>query len=425
MSTGMASEKRTNKSAAAETSRRETFGALIMDRLVMLAMLLPAFLFVLVLRLIRPWVLVRFGSLGAQRIGHYAPSVELYLSQKDRAIQDPKAVDIFYYGSYGHDPCNPHLKKMIDRVLTVSSLAHPLDWVNRRLPGSNKHIVTMSGADSHHLDQIYGIFDHTPPHIPFTDEEEDQGRASLAELGIPNGASFVCFHNRDSAYLDAAAPLASPNAWQVHDFRDNSVRNYLAAAEELARRGYFAVRLGAVVEEDLVSSNPMILDYPAHGRTDFLDIFLGAKCRFFLGSTAGIWAVPAIFRQPIAWTNYVPLAYVHTWGSRNLFIPKKLWLEEEGRFMTFREILSSPVGSFTKSFLYEDAGITVVENTAEEIAALAAEMDDRLNGTWQSDDQNNELQRRFWEVFSKVGHQGRVRSRIGAAFLQQNRELLE
>ena len=77
-----------------------------------------------------------------------------------------------------------------------------------------------------------------------------------------------------------------------------------------------------------------------------MDIHLGAKCRFFLGDTAGIYAISRIFRRPVAWVNYIPLDYAPTWSPSDLFIPKKLWLREQRRFLTFREILESEVGRF-------------------------------------------------------------------------------
>lgn len=52
-------------------------------------------------------------------------------------------------------------------------------------------------------------------------------------------------------------------------------------------------------------------------------------------------------------------------------------------------------------------------------------MDERLKGMWQTTEEDEELQRRFWSLF-KPSELNRVfRSRIGAEFLRQNRELLD
>ncbi len=93
--------------------------------------------------------------------------------------------------------------------------------------------------------------------------------------------------------------------------------------------------------------------------------------------------------------------------------------------MTFGEILDSGVGKFLHSERYEQLEIEIVENTPEEITALAIEMDERLKGTWQATAEDEELQRRFWLLF-KPSELNRVfLSRIGAEFLRQHRELLD
>jgi len=98
---------------------------------------------------------------------------------------------------------------------------------------------------------------------------------------------------------------------------------------------------------------------------------------------------------------------------------------EEHRFLTFGETLDSGIGRFSKSEQYEQLGIEVVENTPEEITALAVEMDERLEGTWQTTEEDEERQRRFWSLFKPSELHGTIVSRIGAEFLRQNRELLD
>ncbi len=83
------------------------------------------------------------------------------------------------------------------------------------------------------------------------------------------------------------------------------------------------------------------------------------------------------------------------------------------------------VGRFINAGEYEQAGIEVVDNTQEEIAAVAVEMDERLNGTWLTTEEDEELQSRFWSLFKHSELHGVLLSRIGAEFLRQNRDLLE
>jgi len=371
-----------------------------------------------VVRTLRPLVVIRFGRLRGDRIGHFAGNTEVYLCERDagmHSIRGQRIFDIFY-----HAPpiCNHQLKKMWNRTLHVSRFAGSVDWLNRHLPGGEDHRILMPSGDR----DIHGFLSRTRPHLSFTPEEERLGREALQELGIPDGSPFVCFHSRSSAYLDTVYPNEN---WHYHDYRDSSIEDFTPAAGELVDRGYFAVRMGAVVKELLKITNPMVIDYATKGRTEFLDIFLGAKCYFYIGDPCGIHAIAMIFRRPLAIANMIPLEYAPTWGPNNLFIPKKLWLREEQRFLTFGEIFDSGVGRFPGSLQFEQLRIEAVENTPEEITALAIEMDERLNGTWKITDEDEELQRRFWSLFKPSELNGVFLSHIGTEFLRQNRELLE
>ena len=93
--------------------------------------------------------------------------------------------------------------------------------------------------------------------------------------------------------------------------------------------------------------------------------------------------------------------------------------------MTFREILDSGVGRFAEQEQYDRLGLEPVHNKPEEIRALAIEMDERLNGTWSTSEEDEKLQQRFWSLFRTSDLNGVFLSRIGAKFLRQNRELLD
>lgn len=381
---------------------------------VVLPLTILALPFAIVVRALRPLVIIRFGQLNSSRIGHCATNTELYVCARDVGMDDPKTFDILYDAP---SVCNRQLKKMWGRTLRVWQFARYVDLVSGMLPGYEVHRVSMtSDRDIHELLQRTGV------HLAFTVKEERAGYEALERLGINPGASFVCLHARDGTYLNTVYPRGT---WGYHRYRDSEIQNYMPAAEEMTRRGRFAIRMGAVVAEALKTTNPMIIDYATGGRTDFLDIFLIAKCRFFISSPGGLSAVAMIFRRPVAYVNFVPLEYVPGWSQHDLFIPKKLWLVTERRFLTFREILESGKGRLFRAEEYEHLGVVVVENTGEDIAALAIEMEERLNGTWKATDEDENLQRRFWSLFRPSELNRAFRLRVGAEFLRRNRELLD
>jgi putative glycosyltransferase (TIGR04372 family) len=373
----------------------------------------------LIIRAMRPLVLIRFCRITGARLGNFAADPEFYMCERDLGLQ-PKAIDIFYYdGDYF---CNQQLKPMFDRALRVWQFAMPLEVLNRKLPGGAAHQVRIISRDVWGSRDAARVIPRTGQHLFFTPEEERFGQEELRRIGVPDGAAFICFYGRDSAYLQAAQP--STSGWAYHDFRDVTIENYLPMAEMMTERGYYAIRMGAVVKDRITSNDPMIIDYASNYRTDFLDVYLGAKCKFFIASTGGLWAIPGIFRRPIAHVNFVPMEQTTSAGSHDLYIPKRLWHRSQKRYLTYPEVFNLGISRFQYSDLYQGADVEPVENTPEDIAAVALEMDDRLNGTWLSNDEDNDLQDKFWSHVKPDESFNTLVMPIGAMFLRQNKELL-
>ena len=51
--------------------------------------------FVILIRLIKPWLRIRFGQIQTDRIGHLY-SIEVYLSESDKNLQPMNTWDVFY-----------------------------------------------------------------------------------------------------------------------------------------------------------------------------------------------------------------------------------------------------------------------------------------------------------------------------------------
>ena len=378
---------------------------------------------VLLVRILRPLILIRFGMIDSDRIGAISSKLELYLCKKE-IDKHNRIFDLF---CYLRPVSNKQLMKMYSRILNITSFDELLYKCNRMFIGYKVHEVPLiEGVDGMGRD-INNLLGSTKPHICFTNEEDIKGSAALRDIGLPDGAPFILFHARDSAYLDKVHTKRSRSQWAVHDYRDSNIQNYCAAAEALTERGYYALRIGSVVKEALDNTNPKVVDYATRYRTDFLDIYLMSKCQFVLGSPCGITHVAYdLFRKPIAWVNATHLEFMWTWNPSVMYIPKKYWLRDERRFMRFREIFETGVGRYSYTQEYEEYGIELVENTSEEINDLVIEMDERLKESWQTTEEDEELQKRFWGYFPKSNlHGDEIRARIGSKFLRDNCELLD
>lgn len=376
-----------------------------------------AVLFVLAVRALRPLVTIRVGGLPGQFIGNLAPITEIYLCERDAGMYGGRVLDIFFFYKDGRGICNDQLEKMWKRRLRVAPFSGVMEKAVRRLP--ERHLVPwrISGPE---LD-IYGLLPRTAPHFSFTDAEKKKGKEGLVNLGIPADAEFICFHARDKAFTDSTQP-----DWNQYEssYRNCTAENFVAAGQALAARGHFAIRMGSVTDRPIPDGGLGVIDYATIGTNDFMDIYLSAKCRFFIGCTSGLFTIAQIFRKPIVLTNYARMSEIVWYGRNTLIIPKKLWSRTEKRYLTFGEIAGSNIGNFLHTEQFDELGIELIENTSEEISAVCVEMDDRINGVWQTTEDDESLQTRFWSNFREARQGKKIEARIGAEFLRANAELI-
>ena len=380
------------------------------------------------IRALRPLLLLRFGVFGADRIGVFAPTAQGYLLKNQREIARPRTAD--FIGVLG-PISNLQLFKMLTRQVRVL----PGAWLWLML---DRACQFWTRSSLHHGGTLFSLNDYPqflnyPALLHFTSSEKLAGNNLLQALGVTSDAPWVCIHNRDAEYLNTklAASKSSPEkSWGYHNYRDFSAKSMVLAAEELTKRGYYVLRMGAVVAEQLISTNPKIVDYASTPlRSDLGDIFLLANCAAYLGSDSGIASVPFIFCRPVIHINW-PLSQVATLTFQGplIFITKHLYHRSTKRYLGIREVLDRKLINAGESRVYEEAGVDVVDNTPEEICDLAVELDERLKGTWHPQAQDEQLQLQFWDIFRQhcpPEHVGSVQPRIGAAFLRQHRYLLD
>lgn len=379
------------------------------------------------IRVIRPWILIRIGWINSTRIGHMAGNMEMRLCAIDAGICKPSGRYLDIWCCTQEYVCNKQLLKMWKRRViilprwSVTLLAH----LNLRIPGGRIHHI-----DQYSDRDIHNLLDSTKPHLAFTKKESEKGRRRLTEMGVPAGAKFVCLIIRDPAYLDF---FYEKNDWRYHSYRDSDIQNYILAAEALADRGYFVIRMGVKVRAAMKSAHPGIIDYAASGmRSDFMDIYLGANCDFCISTSTGFDAVPVIFRRPVVYVNMMPPGYLCTFYKRFLAITKHHFSTRINRELTLQEIFAQGVGFSLRTSDYASRGIELIENTPEEIRDVVIEMAERLNGTWRPHEDDETLQREFWKIFPTdavndrgVPIHGEIRIRYGAGFLRQNRRWLK
>ena len=375
-------------------------------KLMKLACVPLALLAVGIIRALAPWKRVRLGQLWSPRLGHLIGNTECYLCERDALIQ-PRSYDIWFHSGI---ICNRVIARKYGELLHLwpAFFANLVVKVNALFLGWEKHMVQSAQVDR----DIYNLTRLFSPHIRFTESEERKGQRLLRKLGIPEGAKWVCLIVRDSAYLKIKSPGAD---FSYHDYRDSDISDYIPAAVELARRGYYVVRMGEVIGKTLLVKHSRVIDYALGKRTEFGDLYLGAKCAFCLGTSTGFMVIPQVFNRPVGIVNYVPVEYTPTWLEGLVIWKHHL---KDGKKMALPEIVQAGVGLTTFGHAFADAGITLQDNSSLEILDLAIEMADRDERIYVE-----EPQTKFWEAFprsmvnGKPLH-GKIRIRVGREFFK-------
>ena len=207
--------------------------------------------------------------------------------------------------------------------------------------------------------------------------------------------------------------------------------------------------MGEIVKDELKINNEKFIDYSSKFRSDFLDVYLAYKCNFCITTSTGWDCVAAFtFRKPTLWTNYVPVGNLLTYSPNFLFSLKHHMNIQTKKYLNLKQISESLASYANSTWKYKKANIELKENTPKEIKDLTIEMIDRIEKKNKYTDEDEKLQKVFWDMYVKFFNINNVRkfettykinpywctskrlykdkiiSRIGNNFLKDNRFLI-
>ena len=236
---------------------------------------------VLITRVIKPLIFIRFGYFFSDRMGHFPFDVEYYLSVLKQKSPQKYTFDYFFFVG---TPCNNALVEMVRRKVRVYSAIKLLYHANNLVPNGSSHVIRPAKEINASRD-IGANFQRTRRCLEFSPEEMQSGKNYLRGLGYPEDGRFVCLFVRDSIYL-ADVPNRD---FSYHNYRDSNIDTYEKVAAALAEKGYWVFRVGKVVEYPLSIEHSRIVDYASSSdRSDLLDIWLMANCHFAISTSAGL-----------------------------------------------------------------------------------------------------------------------------------------
>jgi putative glycosyltransferase (TIGR04372 family) len=277
-------------------------------------------------------------------------------------------------------------------------------------PDGNWHMYSHAGASVQNEWQKQ----QRKPLLSLSEEDRARGREQLDRLGVPEGAWYVCLHVREAGFHQA---------WHKKHpaTRNADVSTYIEAIRAVTEKGGYVIRMGDPTMQPLPSM-PGLIEYARSGsKSEFMDVFLCASCRFFIGTNSGLGLVPPVFGVPCALTNWSPIA-LPQWYPNDLFIPKLCFSERLGRLLSFEEMFSSQAGwgQFADYFVRER--IRLIDNTPEDLRELVEEMLERESGGLRESEEDAQ---RFesYRSLALAAH-SYAGARIGRRFLRKHAGLL-
>ncbi len=351
-----------------------------------------------IIRLVRSIILVRFGTFYSSRIAHFVFDTTMQFIEHN--TENNNIVDLYWMSD---NISNKYWSDKVKENFHVYQWVEYLAWWNRVLPGGRKHFLydklnSYRSKFAENPRDRCGLLEREKERIRFSEKETSDAKNWMKTQGWTDGEKFVCLQVRDSAYLSFEL-IHNETDWDYHDYRDSDISTYIPAMEWLADQGVWVFRMGKIMKEKMLSDHSKVVDYAFHPeRSDFLDIWLFANCDLCISTGSGPDVISSIYQKPVMFINYLPLIDMFFWAN-TVNHPKNLVWNSSKKFLTLEEYLKHGYHSLKD---YNDAGISIVNLAPDEIMSSVQEYWKIVNNNWTDVGESAERQRRFWNTLKST-----------------------
>ena len=350
-------------------------------------------LFFFLIKIIKPFITIRFIPVMSNRYGHLSLNLEFYLVEKKEKKRKKKYLDFFFTSRYGI--CNYELLNLYKKQIIIYPhyLLEPIHILFEKIYKKNEHTIPFFSRKVRDIDCY---FQKHKSSIQLTSQQNNYCENILKDYGIDlNSNRLVCLFNRDDTYLESFNKSKYNRSWYYVSHHKYNVNKFLLAAEKLAERNIYLFRMGSGAEKNFNTKNDKFIDYAnSKIRSELMDIYLASKCIFGMGGGTGAKGVALVFRKPLLHLN----ADVHelmTYLKDSVLLSKSYYSESKKRNLTLKEILNYKHGELSHRENIDLKGIKMIDSSEQEITDAVLEMLNRIDGNWEDTEEIIQLQNVF------------------------------
>jgi putative glycosyltransferase (TIGR04372 family) len=215
-----------------------------------------------------------------------------------------------------------------------------------------------------------------PRYLALPTSLEHQAARFLSDLGVGAGDRFVTVHMRESSYLAAH---------RYHAFRNITPAHYEPAIRHLLEQGTWVFRLGDKQSTRFGIEHPRFVDLPfLEGYEDFMDVVLLAKARFAICCSSGPEGPVRAFGTPMLLVNAI-LEQQSFLNPRDVIQFKSYVDDHSAQPIPYATLLDRGISGYSLASQFEEAQVSLRENSAKDILAAVKEMQARLDGAFDAD----------------------------------------
>ena len=328
-----------------------------------------------ILKLFKPIVIIRFGFFQSSRIGGFIPQVENYIQSKKN--KNKKQLDII---TFENDICNTLIKNLARSKIKIYKknkiILRIIECINIASGGKNIHIIQMIGfpIDSHLLNC----------------------KTFLEDNNKINKEKLICIHNRDNKYLNENL---KKNNWDYHNFRNFSITDMKSTAEYYLAKNYKVVRIGNTAEEKLKITNPNFIDYPfLNNKSEELEFEYMNKCEYYIGCNSGLWMLALHLKKKMLITNWHEFSLLNNIRHNRFSIIPRLYFDQNlSRYLTIDEVCQRKLDRIGHDNLLHKENIKLLSNNSQDILNSSKEFIKMTNSKYIE----SEIEKEFWSIIKK------------------------